>query len=101
MYTEYDYNFVSTVNRAYSLYPERLSTIIYETLHKGTAFQRAFICALIDYMHNRGDYQYNYTDNTILPELTVPEMVSKQYSKEAPIPEFMSHNVYTTKVGWP
>ena len=96
----YDYNFVSSINRAYSKYPEKLNEIIKDTFLTGTKFQKAFICGLIDYMRNRNLCSYAYLENTKLSELTVPDIVKDGYSKEAPIPEFMEHNIYVTKVGW-
>ena len=96
----YDYNFVSRINRAYSLYPEKLTQLVNSALESGTQFQKSYICGLIDYMHNRNDFRYSYAENISMEYLVAPDMVNDRYCTEAPIPEFMKHNVYVTKVGW-
>lgn len=102
MSIQYDYNFASRVNRAYGLYPERLTSLIKEVVQNGTDFQRAYIEALSKYAKTQGrDIDVSGVNGQKLPEMVLPDMVTKGFCADDAIKEFSDYNLYVTRVGWP
>ena len=96
----FDYQFVSTVNRAYSLHPEKLKGIFEETIQRGSRFQRAYLCGLLDYCASEGINLGLTVPDTVLPNVECTQMVKDGYDNNPPIPEFLNRGIYITKVGW-